>query len=208
MPQQAPERLLIVQTDGDIAWDHDKNDFDWAKTTALPRRLSTVFADEPRWIDARWARTGAQASVRDPRFRDLVAELAAPLRGVPKDELIGEDIRQHRRLNRWRNAALGVVTTLLIGAIAAAVIAVQQRQAAIAQRDQAQRNQSRALAALADIEADSGSPGDGDPRGARSRPRERCDAGSRLRTRGGGSDVCTALQQLRELRRIAPTRMM
>jgi hypothetical protein len=30
------ERLLIVQTDGDIAWDHDNNDFDWAKTTARP----------------------------------------------------------------------------------------------------------------------------------------------------------------------------
>jgi hypothetical protein len=96
--------------------------------------------------------------VRDPRFRDLVAELAAPLRGIAKDELIGEDIRQHRRLNRWRNAAFGVVTMLLIGAVAAAVIAVQQRQTAIAQRDQAQRNESRALAALANIEADSGSP--------------------------------------------------
>jgi WD40 repeat protein len=146
-----PERLLIVQTDGDIAWDHDKNDFDWAKTTALPRRLSTVFTDEPRWIDARWARTGAHATLRDPRFRDLTAELAAPLRGIAKDELIGEDIRQHRRLNRWRNAALGVVTMLLIGAVAAAAIA-------IAQRDQAQLNQSRALTALAKMEAETGSP--------------------------------------------------
>jgi WD40 repeat protein len=146
-----PERLLIVQTDGDIAWDHDKNDFDWTKTTALPRRLSTVFTDEPRWIDARWARTGAHATLRDPRFRDLVAELAAPLRGIAKDELIGEDIRQHRRLNGWRNAALGVVTMLLIGAVAAAAVAVKQR-------DQAQRNQLRAVASLANIEAELGSP--------------------------------------------------
>jgi WD40 repeat protein len=152
------ERLLIVQTDGDIAWNPDKNDFDWTKTTALPRCLSTAFTDEPRWIDARWARTGAQASLRDPRFRDLVAELAAPLRGIAKDELIGEDIRQHHRLNRWRNAALGIVTTLLIGAVAAAAIAVQQRQTAIAQRDQAQRNESRALAGLAENEVERGSP--------------------------------------------------
>jgi hypothetical protein len=54
---------------------------------------------------------------------------------MAKDELIGEDIRQHRRLNRSRNAALGVVTMLFIGAVAAAAIAVQQRQTAIAQRD-------------------------------------------------------------------------
>ena len=146
-----PERLLIVQTDGEIAWGQAANDFEWSVTTALPRRLSTVFTDEPRWIDARWARTGVQASLRDPRFRDLVAELAAPLRGVPKDELIGEDIRQHRRLNRWRNAAVGVLTALLIGAIGAAAVAVKQR-------DEALRNQSKALAALAESEADKGSP--------------------------------------------------
>jgi WD40 repeat protein len=155
---KSPERLLIVQTDGEIAWDHARNDFDRTKTTALPERLRGVFADEPRWIEARWARTAAHASLRDPRFRDLVAELAAPLRGVPKDELIGEDIRQHRRLNRWRNVALAVVTTLLIGAIAAAAVAVQQSKAAIRQRDQALRNESKALAALAGSETEKGSP--------------------------------------------------
>jgi hypothetical protein len=202
------ERLLIVQTDGDIAWDHDKNDFDWAKTTALPPRLSTVFTDEPRWIDARWARTGAQASLRDPRFRDLVAELAAPLRGVAKDELIGEDIRQHRRLNRWRNAALGVVTTLFIGAVAAAAIAVQQqqvaiqqRQAAIAQRDQAQRNESRALAVLANIEADAGSPATG-LRVALAAVPASVATPHRAYAREAEGAVMHGLQQVREWRRI------
>ena len=159
------ERLLIVQTDGEIAWSLADHDFDWMKTTALPRRLRTVFTDEPRWIDARWARTGAQATLHDPRFRDLLAELAAPLRGIAKDELIGEDIRQHHRLNRWRNAAFGIVATLSVGAMAAAALAVQQREVAIqqrqdtiAQRDQAQRNESRALGSLAQTEVDVGSP--------------------------------------------------
>ena len=197
-----PEHLLIIQTDGDIAWDNDKSDFDWAKTTALPRRLSTVFTDEPRWIDARWARTGAQASLRDPRFRDLVAELAAPLRGVPKDELIGEDIRQHRRLNHWRNAALGVVTMLLIGAVAAAAIAVQQQQAAISQRDQAQRNESRALAAIADIEADTGSPAAA-IRVSLAGVSANVATPSRAYAREAEGAVSHALQQLREVRRFA-----
>ena len=172
---KAPERLLIVQTDGEIAWSQAANDFEWSVTTALPRRLSTVFTDEPRWIDARWARTAAQATLRYPRFRDLVAELAAPLRDVPKDELIGEDIRQHRRLNRWRNAAVGVLTTLLIGAITAAVIAFQQRKIADQERDiaeqqrnvaeeqrnEALRNQSKTLALVADSERQRGAAGVG-----------------------------------------------
>lgn len=137
------ERLLIVQTDGEITWDTVANDFDWARTTALPKQLAKAYPHEPRWIDARWARTGAQATLRDPRFRDLVAELAAPLRGIAKDELIGEDIRQHRLLNRWRNAVVGVLTTLLIGAIVAAFIAFQQRNEAL-------QNQSRYLLGLAE----------------------------------------------------------
>jgi hypothetical protein len=107
------ERLLIVLTSGEIVWNPKTGDFDWRESNAISRRLSGVFREEPRWVDARFADAGPQATLRDPRFRDLVAELAAPLRGVPKDDLIGEDIHQHHRLNRWRNAALCTLLLLL-----------------------------------------------------------------------------------------------
>lgn len=124
------DRLLIVQTAGDIAWDLTTNDFDWAKTDAVTNRLCGAFHEQPRWVDARFAHTEKQATMRDPRFRDLVAELAAPLRGASKDELIGEDIRQHRRLNTWRNVALGIVGALFIGTVGAAIVAFQERDLA------------------------------------------------------------------------------
>lgn len=78
------------------------------------------------------------------------AELASPLRGVPKDELIGEDIRHSRRLNMLRNAVLVTVTTLLLAVAAAGVVAFKQR-------NQALQNRSAALAALADVESEGGS---------------------------------------------------
>lgn len=146
-----PAKLLIVQTDGEIAWDPQANDFDLTQTTTLPRQLAGAYPHEPRWIDARWARTGAQTTLRDPRFRDLVAELAAPLRGVPKDELIGEDIRQMRRLNRARNAGFAGLSTLAVGLAVAAWIAFVQRNDVLESR-------SRALATLADMESERGSP--------------------------------------------------
>ena len=59
----------------------------------------------------------------DPRFRDLVAEVAAPLRGVPRDQLIGAD----RRLNWLRNAAAALLALLAVAAVWAATIAVEQR---------------------------------------------------------------------------------
>ena len=152
------DRLLIVQTDGEIVWDAATGDFDWSRTTALPTRLRAVFADEPRWIDARWARTSSQASLKDPRFRDLVAELASPLRGVEKDELIGEDIRLVRRLELWRNAALGMLSLLLAGATAAAVLAVRQRSLAEQRLATAQRSESKALSLLANAELDASGP--------------------------------------------------
>ena len=164
MPQQATRAPPDRPDRRDINWSHADHDFDWARTPALPRHLSGVFTEEPRWSDARWARSGAQTTVRDPRFRDLVAELAAPLRGVPKDDLIGEDIRQHHRLNHWRNVALALTTLLLVIAVAAGVVAfvqrteaIDQRNAAIEQRNQTERSQSRALAALANAEGGTGS---------------------------------------------------
>jgi WD40 repeat protein len=152
------DTLLIVQTDGEIAWSASAGDFDWSSTTALPRPLVGRFQDEPRWIEARWARTSGQTTLRDPRFRDLVAELAAPLRGVPKDELIGEDIRQARRLAWWRNVGFAAITVALLIAIAAAVVAYRERDLAEARLATAQTNESKTLATLAEIELDGDGP--------------------------------------------------
>lgn len=116
------DHILVVLTSGDIVWSHQNNDFHWGKTTALPQSLSHVFPNEPLWLDLRWAQTVAHASMSDPRFRECVAELTSSLRGLSKDEVIGEDIRQLRVLNRWRNIALGVVSALTALTIAFGLI--------------------------------------------------------------------------------------
>ncbi len=152
------DHILLVLTDGELAWDDDANDFDWTRTDALPRTLSRCFPEEPRWIDLRWARDEENLSLRNPRFRDALAELAAPLHGRPKDELIGEDVRQHRRAVRLARAAVATLVVLLIAAIASAVFALGQRNTARAERDRAEQQAriatSRLLAdqALTDLE--------------------------------------------------------
>src|SRR4051794_24426172 len=95
-----PSTLLIGLTDGELAWDESRQRFDPVRTTALPASVLNWFGREPLWVDLRWAREERHLSVRDPRFRDRMAGLVAPVRGVPKDTLIGEDIRQHRRSMR------------------------------------------------------------------------------------------------------------
>ena len=74
--------LLIAVTEGELVWDASAGDLDWAATTALSKEaLGHAFAQEPRWVDVRWARE-QKSSLRsaDPRLQDAVADLAAAIR--------------------------------------------------------------------------------------------------------------------------------
>ncbi|GAA1933940.1 TIR domain-containing protein [Streptantibioticus ferralitis] len=133
------ENVLIVLTDPPadgsgrlpgMAWDGLHSDFDWERTTALPRCLAGRFQEEPHAVPLGWARSRPELSMRDAEFRTAVAGLAAPLHGVDKDRLIGEDVRQHRRTRRHVRLAIAVLTTLTVTAASAAVVAVHQRDAA------------------------------------------------------------------------------
>jgi hypothetical protein len=120
-----PDRpIAILLTDGEIAWDEAAHDFDWSRTTALPRQLSGAFPAEPLWLDLRWARTADHLTLRYPRFRDGVATLVAALRGKDKDELIGEEIRLWRRARRLAFSAVAALTVLMLIAVAAGGVAV------------------------------------------------------------------------------------
>ena len=138
--------LLIALTEGEIVWDEAAGDFDWERTTALPASLRGVLGEEPRHIDFRWAREMDGLSLQTLRFRDAVAELAAPLHGRPKDELVGEDVRQHRRTVRMARTAVALLTALTVAAVASSFVAVNQRDSA---RRQARIAGSRQLAAQA-----------------------------------------------------------
>ena len=124
--------LLIAVTEGELVWDESAGDLDWAATTALSKEaLGHAFSEEPRWVDLRWARD-SEASLRsaDPRLQDAVADLAAAIRHVPKDSLIGEHIRRRRRAVQAVVAVAAALVVLLAFALTAAFIAKGQRDRA------------------------------------------------------------------------------
>ena len=132
-----PEKLLIVLTDGELAWDHATNDFDWTKTTALPRELQAYFTAEPLWCDVRALRSAKTLSPDGAAFQDAVATLAAPMHNKPKRDLVGEDLRQHRRALRLARGAIAALSVLVVGVMIAAWIAYAQRNEAARQRNEA-----------------------------------------------------------------------
>src|SRR5690606_33608311 len=140
------ENLLLGVTGGEIHWDHEAGDFDFTRATCPHPRRSGHFNTEPRWVDLRWMSEEHSAGLRDPRFREAVADLAAPLHGRPKDELIGEDVSQRRRFRRFRRSMLAITTALAILATSAAVVAFFQYRAAL---EQARIATARQLAATA-----------------------------------------------------------
>jgi DNA-binding beta-propeller fold protein YncE len=135
--------LLIAVTEGELVWDETAGDLDWAATTALSKEaLGHAFSEEPRWVDLRWARD-QENSLRsaDPRLQDAVADLAAAIRHVPKDSLIGEHIQHRRRAVRAVVAVAAVLVVLLAFSLTAAFIAKGQR-------DRADRENTVATAGL------------------------------------------------------------
>lgn len=140
-----PKRpILIGLTGGEIVWDHEAGDFDWERTTALPTALRGWFADEPLWIDLSKSR---QEALSEPEFLDAIATLSAALHGRDKDDLIGEDVRQHRKAKRFRRFSWAGLSVLTVLALVAATVAYFQRSNAIEQRDTALANQLVAEAA-------------------------------------------------------------
>ncbi len=162
--------LLLALTDGELVWDASTNDFDWERTTGLPKSLEGAFTEEPRYIDLRWAHDADHLSLSDARFRDAVAELAAPLHGVQKDVIAGEEVRQHRRTVRIARAAGAALAGLTVAAFLFGAFALIQRNEARRQRDlalsrslvqtaSAKLDDQLDLAALLSVEAYRARPG-------------------------------------------------
>ena len=136
-----PSRILPVLTAGT---------FEWAGVgvvgTAVPEQLQGSFAEEPRWVDMRFAREKSDLDLKDPRFADAVADIASAIRGVPKDELASEEVKQHRRT--VRTAWTGVATIALL-AVAAIVFGVQSANNAVLASENERLAEARGLASSA-----------------------------------------------------------
>ncbi len=114
--------LLIVLTGGKLSWSKEPNDFDWTQTNALPRTLQGVFPNEPLWADLSWAKTGAELSLRNPRFFGEIAKIVAGLRQKPLDEVFSEAAVQQKKARSLLWITVAVLAVLTVLAVAASTI--------------------------------------------------------------------------------------
>jgi WD40 repeat protein len=147
-----PGRILPVVTGGELVWDPVSDRLDRVASDAVPGVLADVWVNEPRWVDLRWARDVADVDLRDTRFRDAVADVAAPLHGVAKDELNSEEVRQHRRTVRTVVGAATALGVFAVAAVVAGVVAMSQRDQAREQRMEAETQRAEAETQRAEAE--------------------------------------------------------
>jgi WD40 repeat protein len=157
-----PKKILPVVTDGTFGWADDV-----MTGTAVPEALLGVFTEEPRWVDLRGVDTESELDLQNPEFAAAVADIASAIRGIPKDELASEEVRQHRRTVRTAWSAGLVTAALAVAAIGfgiqsarnadeaerQAAIAAEQATIAEANADRAQSNAEAEAAARAEADA-------------------------------------------------------
>lgn len=133
------DSMLVILTGGDIFWSAAGDDFDWPRTTAISPELAGRFPTEPLWVDLRFAKADNAYTLRHPRFRAAILDIAAPLHHRPKDDLDGEDIRQNRRTRRIAVGVAAAMAVLAGVALWQAVVANKERREAEAQRNVAEK---------------------------------------------------------------------
>jgi WD40 repeat protein len=137
------DNLLPVVTDGEWVWGTD-GDFDWERSTAVPQALRGLFSEEPRHLDLHWARTENELDLRNSRFRQAVAQLAAPMHSTTPQDLDSADVANYRRVVRLRRTVVLAMAVLLVLVSVAGVLAVRNARESKHQQDVAETNAARA----------------------------------------------------------------
>ncbi|MFB7051966.1 toll/interleukin-1 receptor domain-containing protein [Streptomyces vinaceus] len=148
LANKSSDTILIAVAGGEISWPYGSADFDWGKTTALPRSIfEGRFSGQPLWSDFRTVTDdkGRRLSLRDDRFLGPIATIGARLYGKPKEQLVSIERRNQR--NALRRAYTWSVLFLVLAMIAGVLAFVANVQRGKADQ-RAREATSRRLAAL------------------------------------------------------------
>jgi WD40 repeat protein len=145
LSHRSPDTLFLAVTAGRVPWSEDAGR-ERSVPSCIPEYILDRYPSPPRWVDLRPLRSEQQISRQNPALLDAIADIGAAVRGIDKDEIVGEHIRQHRRVVRTASAAIVVLSMLTVATVIASVLFAAQRNTA---RQQALIARKQALIATA-----------------------------------------------------------
>ncbi len=123
------DTILVALTAGRLVWNDEARCFVSDDQFPLPSVLAGRFQTEPKWIDLTAYRDGdARASKRNPDFLTRAADLAAPIHGIAKEDLLSDELTQQRRALRLAWGAAGSLAVLAGLSAWQTIIARQERE--------------------------------------------------------------------------------
>ena len=125
------KELIVILLEGRIVIDPLTKQIDWPQTDALPPVLSEYLPAVPYYLDFTQGDYQAGTGLRHPAFRHAVNTIMARFRGVSLNDMVGIEVRQHRRNLKLRNAAISAVAIFGILAAVASCVASNQRNGAV-----------------------------------------------------------------------------
>src|SRR5262245_18816420 len=134
LQERSLDSLLIVLTDGELVWSDEHGGIDGERSDAIPPPQVSAYRTEPLYADLRSAHTDVDLSLQNPDFKRRILPIAAKLHGKTPADLAGDEVREHRRTQRIRNAAITSLVALSLLAATGAYIAFRQAQEAERQR--------------------------------------------------------------------------
>jgi tetratricopeptide (TPR) repeat protein len=142
LEHRGADTLLIGLTEGALGWDAAAGEF--TPGAPLPPAVKGRLNGEPKWVDLTAYRAGAAKS--DAKFTELAADFAAAIRGMPKEDLLSQEVLQQRRalILAWSAAASLLFLAALAGwqwtvAVSNEQLAKEQERIAKTERDRAER---------------------------------------------------------------------
>lgn len=125
----------------------DLGTFDWNGSDVPPALRDKL--DEPLAVDLRWATSRSDMRLKNERWGDAVAQIAAAITGKKKDALVGELVLMQRKA-RILNTALALAALIMLIAIGVSVLGWLVAQRA---EDRALAGEQAALERGAEAEA-------------------------------------------------------
>jgi WD40 repeat protein len=125
--------LYIVLASGELCWDDEHHHWDRQRTSALPPAAYDMLK-QPLWVDLTAVLPTAELGPSNLDLVNKVAQIAAPLRGEKKDDLVGDHLTYYQRARRQRTGGVAALAVLTVAAVVAAILAVIQTISADQQR--------------------------------------------------------------------------
>lgn len=146
------KKIFVVLTEGDIAWNKEKNDFDWVVTNTLPREtLTKRFRQAPEWIDLRpyvkQSENGKEVDIKAAGFTTAMTKIIGGIEGREPWQVESDELKSQKNARRVRTV-VGLVLVCLTVAIfrlyqdanAQRKLAETQKQIAVVQKNAAIQN--------------------------------------------------------------------